>query len=88
MIIQVNKTFLKELSRVPIKERTRVERLLFEEVECYSELYQIPNLDKLKGYSKYFKIRVGNYRIGLKYESNTLTFERILHRKDIYRFFP
>ncbi len=36
----------------------------------------------------YYKIRVGDYRIGIKFEHETLTFERILHRKDIYKVFP
>jgi mRNA interferase RelE/StbE len=88
MKIQVNKAFLRELSKIPFKERKRVEKLLFTDFENYSNLDQIPNIGKLKGYSNYFKIRIGNYRIGLKYEKDTLTFERILHRKDIYKFFP
>lgn len=88
MKIQINKAFLRELSKVPFKERKRVEKLLFTDVESYSILYEIPNIRKLKGYSNYFKFRIGDYRIGLKYENDILTFERILHRKDIYKFFP
>jgi mRNA interferase RelE/StbE len=88
MKIQVNKVFLKELSKIPTKERQKVENLLFNEIEKFSDLYQIPNIGKLKGYSNYFKIRIGDYRIGLRYTNDTLTFERILHRKDIYRVFP
>jgi len=88
MKIQVNKHFLKELTKLPLKERKRVERIVFEESENYTELHQIQNLGKLKGYADYYKIRVGDYRIGLKFEHETLTFERILHRKDIYKVFP
>lgn len=88
MNILVNKVFLKELTKIPKKERQRVEKLVFEDIENYSYLAQIPNIGKLKGYSNYFKIRIGNYRIGLKYTDDTLVFERILHRKDIYKVFP
>jgi mRNA interferase RelE/StbE len=88
MNILVNKAFLKELTKIPKKERLRVEKLVFEDVENYSNLTQIPNIGKLKGYSNYFKIRIGDYRIGLKYNDDTLIFERILHRKDIYKVFP
>ncbi len=88
MKIQVNKAFLRELTKIPPKERKRVEKLLFTDVGNYSNFYHIPNIGKLKGYSNYFKIRIGDYRIGLKYENDTLTFERVLHRKDIYKFFP
>jgi len=88
MNILVNKVFLKELSRLPVRERLKVEKLLFDEVEKYKSLTQIPNLKKLKGYRNYFKIRFGDYRAGLRFENSTLYFERILHRKDIYKFYP
>lgn len=88
MKVQVNKHFLKELAKIPQKERQRVEKIVFEESENYTDLNQIPNIGKLKGYADYYKIRVGDYRIGIKFEHETLTFERILHRKDIYKVFP
>ncbi len=88
MNIQVNRVFLKELAKLPLRERLKVEKLLFEEVESYKSLAQIPNLKKLKGYRNFYKIRFGDYRAGLKFENNTLHFERILHRKEIYKFYP
>jgi len=88
MNVQVNRVFLKELAKLPAKERLKVEKLLFEEVESYLSLAQIPNFKKLKGFRNYYKIRFGDYRAGLKFENNTLYFERILHRKDIYKFYP
>ena len=88
MNIQVNRVFLKELAKLPLRERLKVEKLLFEEVESYKSLAQIPNLKKLKGYRNFYKIRFGDYRAGLKFENNTLYFERILHRKEIYKFYP
>lgn len=88
MNIQVNRVFLKELAKLPLRERLKVEKLLFEEVESYKSLAQIPNFKKLKGYRNFYKIRFGDYRAGLKFENNTLYFERILHRKEIYKFYP
>ena len=88
MNILVNKVFLKELAKLPAKERLKVEKLLFEDIESYKTFAQIPNFKKLKGYRNYYKIRFGYYRAGLRFENNTLYFERILHRKDIYKFYP
>jgi len=47
-------------------------------------------MEKLKGYTDKYKIRVGNYRIGITVdqETKTLICQRIAHRKDIYRIFP
>ncbi|MCC5620529.1 type II toxin-antitoxin system RelE/ParE family toxin [Nostoc sp. CHAB 5715] len=33
-------------------------------------------------------MRVGDYRIGFTVAGDTITFVRVLHRKDIYRYFP
>jgi len=42
----------------------------------------------MQGFDEFYKIRFGEYRAGIRYEYNEITFERILHRKDIYRHFP
>jgi mRNA interferase RelE/StbE len=88
MHVQVNKKFLKELSLLPYRDRLRIERFLFEELPNLSSPAEIPNLSKLKGYKEYFKIRIGDYRIGLRIKEDNLIFERVLHRKDIYRYYP
>lgn len=46
------------------------------------------NLKKLKGGGNYYRIRVGEYRIGIIVEGDAITFVRCLHRKEIYRYFP
>ncbi len=48
----------------------------------------------MSGHSDKYRIRLGNYRIGITIENNEsddfdiLWFERLLHRKDIYKYFP
>ena len=50
----------------------------------------IPELKKLKGYKKgiFYRITVGDHRIGVTIEDNMVTFFAFMHRKDIYKFFP
>lgn len=82
-------TFLKELAKLPPEIRQRVERIVFgKEIESDPQLGG--RVQQLVGYRGYFKIRVGNYRIGLRIDSEkqTIEFRRVLHRKDIYRRFP
>ena len=57
-------------------------------VEQAQHLGQVANLKKLRGGGNYYRIRVGDYRIGLIVEGDAVTFVRFLHRKDIYRYFP
>ena len=49
---------------------------------------QIPNLKRLETTGKYYRIRLGDYRIGFVFERGTVTFVRCLNRKEIYRYFP
>lgn len=88
MNIVFNKKFLKELNEIQKKEREIIENFVFNELSNYSSIQEVGKIEKLKGYDKYYKVRFGNYRIGLKFESNILTLERVLHRKEIYKFFP
>ena len=50
----------------------------------------IPNLQKMRGCRKgiYYRIRAGDYRIGITVEGDLVTFARCLPRKDFYRHFP
>ena len=83
------RTFLKELASLPSSMRLRVEKIAFGD-----DMKRDPFLDgrtqKLSGYSLYYKLRVGDYRVGLWIDSDTRTveFQRVLHRREIYRRFP
>jgi mRNA interferase RelE/StbE len=82
------KQFLKELARVPPKTRVKIEALAFEELPKMNSIWETRKVERMKGYRSYYKIRFGSYRVGLKIEGDTVIFERVLHRKDIYRYFP
>lgn len=86
--VKYNKTFLKELAKVPIKQRARIETFVFERIYDYDSFEDLPGHKKLKGFKNYYRIRFGDYRAGISYINNTLIFERVLHRKDIYKYYP
>jgi len=82
------KKFLKELSRIPSKTRIKIEQAVFSEIPKLEKIGSAKNIEKLKGYSSYYKIRFGDYRVGLKLENDEIVFETVLHRKEIYKYFP
>ncbi|MDX9906051.1 MAG: hypothetical protein RBS55_05630 [Bacteroidales bacterium] len=57
-------------------------------VEAVNDPKEIPQLRKLHGSGKYYRIKLGEYRIGLKLVKDTMFFVVIDHRKDIYKHFP
>jgi mRNA interferase RelE/StbE len=48
----------------------------------------ISNIKKLTGHKSAYRIKIGDYRIGVFIEGNVVEFARIIHRKDIYKIFP
>ena len=51
-------------------------------------LGEINNLKKMQGYDSFYRIRLGDYSVGIEILENKVIFVRFLHRKDIYKFFP
>ncbi len=88
MNLAFKNSFLKDLRK--IKERALAMRVkeVIEALEQASTLQEIANLKQLKGSTNYYRIRVGDYRIGLRVDGETITLVRFLHRKEVYRYFP
>lgn len=89
MITQYLPSFIKDLKALkstPYYEN--IKTLAFEEIPQILTIEEITNIKKLQGYENAYRIRVGDYRIGIIFDGETIVFQRVLHRKDIYRYFP
>lgn len=89
MIVEFDKSFEKSLDK--IKDRKLLERIksVILNAEKVSSLEEIPNVKKLTGFSSYYRIKLGDYRLGLeKLDSKTIRLIIIENRKDIYKRFP
>ncbi len=92
------KTIFKKSFAVDLKKRkndsefTQWVKEVIREVEKAENMLDIPDLKKLTNENIYYRIRTGNFQIGIKIvsvESETaVIFVRAVHRKDIYRKFP
>jgi mRNA interferase RelE/StbE len=81
-------SFDTDLSAITDAGPLRRIKKVIEQVEAAQTFQQIPNLKRLDAKGKYYRIRVGDYRIGFVFEQGAVTFVRCLNRKDIYRYFP
>ena len=81
--------FLKDLSRLPKPERARLEEIVFGDA-IKNDPFLGGKAEKLSGYADYYRVRVGDYRVGYRLgsEKREIKFLRTLHRKEIYRYFP
>jgi mRNA interferase RelE/StbE len=81
-------SFDSDLSVIKDAALLRRIRKVIEQVEAAKTFQEIPNLKRLEATGKYYRIRVGDHRIGFVFERGTVTFVRFLNRKEIYRYFP
>lgn len=88
MIVKIDKTFEKDLIKTRNKSLENKVALCIENVSAAKDISTIKNIKELKGSDDCFRIRIGDYRIGVIINGQTISFIRILHRKEIYRFFP
>ena len=87
--VEYKKRFLKELSKLPDDVQAQAEQIVFKDLTC-GDPFNLGTLEQMKGYPGKYKIRIGQYRIGITIDKQNgmLVCERIAHRKDIYRQFP
>ena len=88
MTLEFRTSFTKDLGRVRDRSLLKRVKQTIEEMEAAVRVFDIKNLKKLRTEGRYYRIRLGDYRIGLIIEDNTIVFVRLLHRSEIYRYFP
>lgn len=88
MYIEFKESFAKDLSKMDSATLNKVKRVI-EQIESAISLNAIAQVKKLKGSAQnYYRIRIGDYRMGIKLENDKVIFIRFLHRKEMYRYFP
>lgn len=88
MNLLIDKSFDKDLKKIKDKSlRLKIANSLESIIEAES-LDQIKQVKKLKGEDNFYRIKIGDYRLGFVIEEETITVLRFLHKKDIYKYFP
>ena len=75
-------------AKVPSAYRSGIEKFVFDDVPMLTSMAESGRIERMKGYKGCYKVRFGDFRIGLRVAGDTVVFERVLNGKDIYRFFP
>ena len=89
MIVEFDHSFNKNLSKLLSSNSKLKIYAVIEEVAAANKLSDINNLKKMKGFKAFYRIKLGDYRIGFELiNKNTVYFVAVSHRKDIYKTFP
>jgi len=88
MKIKFRERFEKDLKKISDQKiLLQIKRVILD-IETAEKLSQISNLKKIKGHKIAYRIKLGDYRIGIYVDAQIIEFTRVLPRKDIYRYFP
>lgn len=88
MKTEFKSSFARDLRKIRDKETLeKIQRLILL-VEQVESLESVPGVKRLQSEEPYYRIRLGDYRVGISIIGTTITFIRFLHRKEIYRYFP
>jgi mRNA interferase RelE/StbE len=88
MKVLIDRSFEKDTDKLKDQKLLHSIADCIEEILSADKLSGISNCKKLKGSKNYYRIRIGDYRIGFIFEKQTVELIRFLHRSVIYNFFP
>lgn len=89
MIVEFDKSFNKSLDK--IREASVFQKLetSIRQLEKATNLNEVNNVRKLSGFKNYYRIKIGNYRVGFEMiNPDSIRIIIVTHRSSIYRHFP
>lgn len=89
MKVSFDKSFIKAIVKIknPLVLK-RIENIIYS-LESAESLENVSNIKKLIGYTSYYRVKMGVYRIGFELiNAKEIKLITVLHRKDIYKKFP
>lgn len=82
------KSFKKDLSKINDRvTRQKIKKAILKAKKAES-IDKITNLKSLSGDKKAYRLRAGDYRIGVYLYEEGIELVRVAHRSDIYNLFP
>ncbi len=88
MKIRFESSFEKDLRKIKDKKTLAKIKAIVLEIKQSNRLMDVNSLLKLRGYETFYRIRLGEYRIGMEVVNDEVIFARVRPSKDIYRYFP
>ncbi len=87
MTLGFRESFHRDLQNLQGQYVLRGLKLTIRQLEAAQSFVDIGNLRPLNDRKKYFAISLGNYRLGLKLENNTAILVRVLHYRELMRYY-
>ena len=81
-------SLVKDLKKIKDKKLLKNLSTIFMKLENVDDLLKISSVKKISGHPDAYRIRIGDYRLGIYYNENETSIARFVKRNDIYKVFP
>lgn len=90
MLVDAKSSFLKDLKKLPKEVQIEIKNIIANQLKTCNSITDIKHLKPMSGYKGFYRIRAGNYRIGLYHDKQlaSIILIAIANRRDIYKQFP
>lgn len=66
----------------------KIFELAFTTLPEADSLRDVTGVKAMRDYPNRYRIRIGNYRVGIQVHGDNVEVMRVLHRREFYRYFP
>jgi mRNA interferase RelE/StbE len=87
MVVNISNAFGKDMRGIHPNYHRKVAQII-EEMKDSNDIRQIQNLEPCEGAPNAYRIRMGDYRIGIYIVNDVIQVKRIGKRGDFYNYFP
>ena len=89
MIVQFDRSFVRSLSKISDQSTLHKTEKIILLLEGAQSPLEVPHTKKLSGFKNYYRVRIGEFRLGFeKVSDHTIRLIILAHRKEIYKYFP
>lgn len=88
MNFEIKKSFNKDINKIRDEKLLNAILEIIEQIQRAASVKDIKHVKKMEGSKNHYRIKLGDYRLGLFIDKKTVYIVRFLHRKEIYRYFP
>lgn len=88
MEVRFDARFSRDIRRMRSPQDIRRLRRKIEELEAAPDLSSVSNVVRMEGWENRYRIRIGDYRLGIELDGEAAILQRFGHRREFYRGFP
>ena len=88
MQVEPSRLFRQDVRRLGSAELRRRLDLVIQELRAADNITQVTGVSRMTARGEHYRIRVGEYRLGITMDGATAVLRRFLPRGELYRRFP